>query len=350
VIAPALRFPAEWEPQSAVLLAWPHAGTDWAARLDEVESTYVALIAAIACRQTVVVCVADDALREHAAQKLADAGVPCANVRYVEVAYDDTWLRDSGPLTLLPSADSSTNNDSAVLLDFKFNAWGEKYASTQDDRLVEALFAQGLFPNALRARIEFTLEGGSVETDGEGTVLSTWHCLHKRHPELRRDHLSENLCKHLYQKRVLWMDFGYLQGDDTDAHVDTLARFASPNSIVYQGCDDQLDCHFEELRAMAIELTGMRTIDDQPYKMFALPWAKPIVDDGRRLAASYANFLIINGAVLMPAYDDPADARAVAVLAEAFPGREIVPVPCRPLIWQNGSLHCLTMQLPAGVL
>ena len=347
--APALRFPAEWEPQSAVLLAWPHAGTDWAARLDDVETTYVALVAAIARFQNVVVCVADDGLRQHVAQKLAEAGVPVANVRYVQVEYDDTWLRDSGPLTLLPSADASPNNP-GVLLDFKFNAWGDKFASARDDQLVEALFAQALFHNAQRTRIEFTLEGGSVETDGNGTLLSTWLCLHKRHPGLDREKLSAKLCEYLHQKRVLWMDFGYLQGDDTDAHVDTLARFASPTSILYQGCDDQLDCHFEELRAMAIELAGMRTLDDQPYKLLGLPWARPILDGRRRLAASYANFLIINGAVLMPTYDDPADARAAAVLAEAFPGREIVPVPCRPLIWQNGSLHCLTMQLPAGVL
>ncbi|HTD29222.1 MAG TPA: agmatine deiminase family protein [Xanthomonadaceae bacterium] len=347
--APTLRFPAEWEPQSAVLLAWPHAGTDWAARLTEVEATYVALVAAITRFQTAVVCVADDALRRHASDMLAKAGVPDANLRFVQAAYDDTWLRDSGPLTLVPSADASKDS-SCTLLDFKFNAWGEKYVSTSDDKLVAALFEQDLFPGARRERLEFTLEGGSIETDGEGTLLSTWQCLHKRHPGLGREQLSEKLCKFLRQKRVLWLDFGYLQGDDTDAHVDTLARFASSTSIVYQGCDDQLDCHFEELRAMAIELAGMRTAQDGPYRMFGLPWARPILENDRRLAASYANFLIVNGAVLMPTYDDPADARAAAVLAEAFPDREIVPVPCRPLIWQNGSLHCLTMQIPIGAL
>ena len=159
----------------------------------------------------------------------------------------------------------------------------------------------------------------------------------------------------LQQQRVLWLDRGYLEGDDTDAHVDTLARFASREAIVYQGCQDPSDSHYDELQAMAAELAALRTRDDQPYALFELPWARPILDrDGvegeRRLAASYANFLIVDGAVLMPAYGDAADAAAALVLARAFPEREIVPVDCRPLIWQNGSLHCITMQLPAGLV
>src|SRR5260221_6043453 len=177
--APALRFPAGWAPQSAVLVAWPHAGTDWAARLADVEASYVAVIGASARFQTAVVCVANDDLRGHAARLLDAAGVPAARVRYVEVEYDDTWLRDSGPITLRGS-------DGFHLLDFRFNAWGDKYAATRDDRLIEALFAQGLFQNAYRERIDFALEGGAIETDGAGTLLSTWHCLHARHPELDR--------------------------------------------------------------------------------------------------------------------------------------------------------------------
>ena len=338
-----LRFPAEWEPQSAILLAWPHAQTDWAGRLDQVESSYTALVTAITRFQSVLLCVADEALRTHSTDRLAKAGARMDRVHYAIVEYDDTWLRDTGPITLC-------GDDGFVLLDFRFDAWGEKFAAVHDDRLVESLFAQHAFGTARRERIEFTLEGGSVETDGHGTLLSTWQCLHRRHPHLSRQHLGEQLCKHLHQRRMLWLDYGYLQGDDTDAHIDTLARFASPTSIIYQSCEDRDDTHFEELRAMAVELAGMRTIDDQPYQLFALPWAQPILDQGRRLAASYANFLIINGAVLMPAYDDPADARAATVLAKAFPDREIIPVPCRSLIWQNGSLHCLTMQLPEGLV
>ncbi len=343
MIAPALRFPAEWEPQSAVLLAWPHAGTDWAARLAEVETSYIALIAAIARFQIAVVCVADNDLQQHAAQLLDAAGVLPARVRFVQVDYDDTWLRDSGPVTLL-------RPDGFHLLDFRFNAWGDKYASTCDDRLVEALFVQGIFRNAHRERIDFALEGGAIETDGDGTLLSTWHCLHARHPELDRSELSTRLGETLHQRRVLWLDHGALEGDDTDAHIDTLARFADPYTIVYQACDDPDDAHYDALQRMTHELAALRTLDGKPYRLFALPWARPIIDDGRRLAASYANFLIVNGAVLMPAYDDPADNIAAAILEIAFPNREVVQVPCRPLIWQNGSLHCLTMQLPEGLL
>jgi len=154
----------------------------------------------------------------------------------------------------------------------------------------------------------------------------------------------------LRQQRVLWLDHGALEGDDTDAHIDTLARFADPQTIVYQACNDPQDAHHAELQQMADELAALRTLDGKPYRLFALPWAKPVIDGGRRLAASYANFLIVNRAVLMPAYNDPADATAAATLEKAFPGREIVPVPCRPLIWQNGSLHCLTMQLTEGLI
>ena len=143
---------------------------------------------------------------------------------------------------------------------------------------------------------------------------------------------------------------GALEGDDTDAHIDTLARFAPGDAIVFQACDDSTDAHYADLKAMAEEIAALRTKDGKPYRLFPLPWAEPILDEGRRLAASYANFLIVNGAVLMPAYSDAADDAAAAVLAQAFPGREIVQVPCRPLIWQNGSLHCITMQLPEGLV
>ncbi|MCW8807554.1 MAG: agmatine deiminase family protein, partial [Rhodanobacter sp.] len=152
-----------------------------------------------------------------------------------------------------------------------------------------------------------------------------------------------------HAERVLWLDYGYLEGDDTDAHIDTLARFAPGDRIVFQACDDASDPHHDELQRMAGELAALRTRDGRPYRLYPLPWAKPIVDEGRRLAASYANYLIVNGAVLVPAYGDTADDEAARVIGAAHPGRVIVQVPCRPLIWQNGSLHCLTMQLPAGL-
>jgi len=344
-----LRFPAEWEFQSAVLIAWPHAETDWAERLGEVEDTYVALVAAITRFEPVVICVADDDIETYAEMRLRSNRVDMERVRFVTVEYDDTWLRDSGPITL-KRADGGFR-----LLDFRFTGWGGKFEASRDDRLVGTLAGNGLFARADVQSIDFALEGGAIDTDGAGTLLTTWKCLHERHPQLAREELSARLAGWLAQQRVLWLDHGYLEGDDTDAHVDTLARFASPDSIVFQACDDAGDSHHAELTAMGEELAALRTADDRPYRLFPLPWAQPIIDEGRRLAASYANFLIVDGAVLMPAYGITPDERATDdaardVLAAAFPGREIVQVPCRPLIWQNGSLHCITMQLPAGLL
>ena len=339
----ALRFPAEWEPQSAVLIAWPNADTDWAQRLGEVEETYIALVAAITRFQPVLICVADDDVQAYARARLSSARIDMGRVHFIDAPYDDTWLRDSGPITL-------RHGDGFRLLDFRFTGWGGKFDASQDDLLVERLHAQGVFARSERESIDFALEGGGIETDGAGTLLSTWRCLHERHPAASREELTARLSDWLRQDRVLWLDHGYLEGDDTDAHIDTLARFAAVDAIVYQGCDDPADSHYPELQAMAAELAALRTRDGQPYRLFELPWARPIIDEQRRLAASYANFLIVNGAVLMPAYGDAADAAAQAVLAQAFPDREIVPVPCRALIWQNGSLHCVTMQLPSGVV
>ena len=338
-----LRFPAEWEPQSAVLIAWPHDGTDWAERLGEVEETYIALVAAITRFQPVLICVADDDVQAYARARLSSARIDMSRVDFVEVPYDDTWLRDSGPITL-------RGKDGFQLLDFRFTGWGGKFEASRDDELTESLRARGVFGDAAAQAIDFALEGGAIDTDGVGTLLTTWQCLHERHPDKSREELTAKLSEWLAQSRVLWLDHGYLEGDDTDAHVDTLARFAAPDAIVFQACDDPADSHYAELKAMAEEIAALRTAYGTPYRLFPLPWAKPIVDGGRRLAASYANFLIVNGAVLMPAYGDAADDAAAAVLAQAFPDHEIVPVPCRPLIWQNGSLHCITMQLPSGLV
>lgn len=336
-----VRFPAEWEPQSAVLLAWPHAGTDWADRLAEVEECYIALVAAIARFQTAILCVADADVEAYARARLASARIDMARVRFVEVEYDDTWLRDSGPVTLRAG-------NGFRMLDFRFTGWGGKFDAERDDRLVARLMAAGIFAKSELQSIDFAMEGGAIETDGAGCLLSTLRCLRERHPGLTMADLESKLGTWLHQDRFLWLQHGYLEGDDTDAHIDTLARFAAADAIVYQGCDDPADSHHAELQAMAAELAAMRTREGAPYRLFPLPWPSPVRDGDRRLPASYANFLIINGAVLVPAYDDPADATAAAVLAEAFPGREIVPVPARPLVWQNGSIHCLTMQMPEG--
>ncbi|HXD83158.1 MAG TPA: agmatine deiminase family protein [Rudaea sp.] len=337
------RLPAEWEPQAGVLLAWPHAQTDWAERLPDTEATFAALITAISRFESVVICVPDSDVRARAGRWLDAAGADSSRCRFIEIEYDDTWLRDSGPITL-------RGPDEFRLMDFRFTGWGGKFAASRDDRVIEGLAARELFRNADHRRVDWALEGGAIESDGAGTILTTWRCLYQRHPEQGREQMSRLLCDKLGAQRVLWLERGYLQGDDTDAHIDTLARFAPDDAIVFQACDDPTDPHYDELAAMCDELAALRTADGRPYRLHALPWAKPIFDDGRRLAASYANYLIVNGAVLVPAYGDPADEQAARIIADAHPGRAVIAVPCRSLIWQNGSLHCLTMQLPEGVL
>ena len=337
------RLPAEWEPQSAVLLAWPHAGTDWAPRLDAVEDTCSALVAAITRFETAVVCVPDPEIGAHAVECLREAGADLERVRFVEIAYDDTWLRDSGPITL-------RDGDRFTLADFRFTGWGGKFEASQDDALVAGLVERGVFrSDARHRRVDWALEGGAIESDGHGTLLTTWRCLRQRHPGQPREQIERALRDALSARRVLWLEHGCLQGDDTDAHVDTLARFAPDDAIVYQACSDPDDPHYAELAAMRRELEAFRTVDGRPYRLFPLPWPRPITDEGRRLAASYANYLVVNGAVLVPAYGDAVDAAAAQTIALAHPGREVIAIPCRPLIWQNGSLHCMTMQLPDGV-
>ena len=323
------RLPAEWEPQAAVAIAWPHAGTDWAARLDRIETAYVVLAGAIARFEPVLICVTDAQVRERASSLLTTAGVDAARVHFVEVPYDDTWLRDSGPLTLADGAGFR-------LLDFLFTGWGGKFEGGRDDRLIEALIERGVFRASTHRRIDWALEGGAVESDGKGTILTTWRCLHQRHPEMSREDMSARLADAF--------DAG------TDAHIDTLARFAPDDAIVFQTCNDSADPHYAELARMQEEIANLRTVDGRPYQLHPLPWPRAIVDEGRRLAASYANYLIVNGAVLMPAYGDAADVVAARIIASAHPNREVVLIDARPLIWQNGSVHCLTMQLPAGAL
>ena len=338
------QLPAEWEPQAAVLLAWPHSDTDWGPRLLATESSYVALVSAIARFGRALVCVPDAAVRERTASLLESVGADLSRIAFIEIPYDDTWLRDSGPVTLRCGG-------GFTLADFQFTGWGGKFEGSRDDALVAGLLQRDVFrAGTNHARYDWALEGGAIESDGRGTILTTWRCLHQRHPEQSREEMSRQLRETLGAQRVLWLDRGYLQGDDTDAHIDTLARFAPNDAIVFQACDDPSDLHFAELAAMREELAALRTAEGKPYTLHALPWAKPVMDDGRRLAASYANYLIVNGAVLVPAYGDTADDAAARVIAAAHPGREIVQIPCRPLIWQNGSLHCVTMQVPEGAL
>lgn len=335
-------LPPEWAPQAGVLLTWPHEGTDWRPVLAEVEPVFAEIARQVALREPVVVACHDAEVAARVRRQLRRETVPDAQALLHVVASDDTWARDHGPITVLVDGEP-------LPIDFVFNGWGGKFAATQDDEVPARLHALGaLGPTPLERR-PFVLEGGSIESDGAGTLLTTARCLlsPQRNPGLDPQAIEAELRAALGAERVLWLQHGELEGDDTDGHVDTLARFCDARTIAYQACDDPADQHFEALRALAGELAALRTRSGEPYELVPLPWPRPRFGPrGDRLPATYANFLIVNGAVLVPVYGDPADDEALARLRGAFPGREPVAVDCRKLIEQGGSLHCVTMQLP----
>lgn len=338
-----VRLPAEWEEQDGVLLAWPHEESDWHPWLEVVEPVFLRLAKEISRFEKVLI-VAGDA---HALlPRLQTVGLDPERVMVVELPTNDTWTRDFGPITVL-------EDGRPHLLDFGFNGWGLKFPAHHDNQVTQGLYRSGVFGDLPITIPGLILEGGSIESDGAGTVLTTTTCLlnANRNPHLTREQLEQELRCLLGARHFLWLENGFLAGDDTDSHVDTLARLAPDNTILHVTCDDPADEHFEALARMGEELSALRTPDDQPYRLIPLPWPKACFDEtGQRLPATYANFLVINRAVLVPTYDDPRDAQALAAISNAFPGRSIIGIDCRPLIRQHGSLHCVTMQLPKGVM
>ena len=310
------RLPAEWEPQSGVQLTWPHAGTDWAPMLDEITATYREIAAAIEKYEPVLI---------------------------VEPPTDDTWARDHGFITLV-------NDCGGVrLLDFQFNGWGQKFPAEQDNAINRRLYDEGRVRGEYVDQLDFVLEGGSIESDGQGTIFTTTGCLmapHRNQP-MTQEQIEQRLKQSLCAERVVWINHGNLIGDDTDGHIDTLVRICPDDTLLYIAADDE---HPDLLR-MEEELYGLRTLSGRPYRLLKLPMPRPIYDERDRLPATYANFLVINGAVLCPTYDQPdLDAEALRLIGEAFPGRDIIGIDCRSIIRQHGSLHCCTMQYPKNVI
>ena len=311
------RLPAEWERQSMVQLTWPHAKTDWAYMLSEITQTYEEMAAAIRKYEDLLV-----------------VGEP----------NNDTWARDHGFITLVD------DEGGARLLDFCFNGWGEKFEADLDNAINRRIYDEGKVKGEYVDCLDFVLEGGSIESDGEGTIFTTSGCLlapHRNQP-MTQDEIEARLKHDLCAERVLWIDYGNLTGDDTDGHIDTLVRIAPDYTLLYIGCDDETDEQYEDLKKMEDQLKTFRTLSGEPYKLVKLPMPRAIYDeDGLRLPATYANFLVINGAVLVPTYNQPdLDAEAMRLIGEAFPGRDVVGIDCRSIIKQHGSLHCCTMQYP----
>ncbi len=337
------RLPAEWEAQDGVLLIWPHEASDWGNVLDDVEPAFAIIAASISLYEKILI-IGDS---ERYLPLCLQAGAVEQNIISCDFYQtNDTWARDCGPITI-------RERDNLILGDWVFNGWGNKFPAEADNQLTKFLMTGKIFRSHCESYSE-VLEGGSIESDGLRTLLSTRACLfHKnRNPDKRPEELCDVILERTGANRMVLLENGALLGDDTDAHIDTLARFASDSTIIYTACDDCLDEHYDDLAAMEKELQELRTTEGDPYQLLPLPWPKPCyAEDGQRLPATYANFLIINNAVLMPQYGDTVkDSEALSVVGKAFSDRVIIPIPSRAFIEQHGSIHCLTMQLPQGVL
>lgn len=337
-------LPAEWHKQSLIQLTWPHEGTDWEYMLNEVEACFINIAIEILKRQNLLVI----APKPFSIRECIDTyGGKTQRLALSKIKTNDTWARDHAFITMLKE------DSTPLLLDFCFNGWGLKFAANYDNQINSELYYRC---KALRGEYvshrNFILEGGSIESDGKGSLLTTEQCLlAQNRNEMTKEEIEDFLKKTFNLKQVLWLKHGYLAGDDTDSHIDTLARLCPNDTIVYVKCTDENDQHYEELAMMEEELKAFRTLEGNPYRLLPLPMADAIYDEDQvRLPATYANFLIMNEVVLYPAYCQPLnDARAKEVLAEAFPEREIVGIDCTALIKQHGSLHCVTMQYPEGV-
>lgn len=336
-------LPAEWHPQSAVQLTWPHEETDWAPILDEVIPCFVSIAREVAKREKLlIVCPSEAVVR----RQLGD-DMDYSRIVFCEMETNDTWARDHGGISVLDDGVPS-------VYDFVFNGWGMKFAANLDNLITRKLFRAGVFAKDVEAvnMQPIVLEGGSIESDGKGTLLTTVECLSSmnRNEYLGQEQLEYHLKDIFGLERILWIESGYLAGDDTDSHVDTLARFCSEDTIAYVQCTDEADEHYDELQEMEDELRAFTRTNGEPYRLIPLPMADKAEWEGERLPATYANFLIINGAVLLPFYNSPKDEQARVALQQAFPDREIVGIDCLPLIKQHGSLHCVTMQYPEGFI
>jgi len=343
------RLLPEWAEQDAVMLTWPHTNTDWADNLARVEPVYIELAKHITAKQALVIVAHDEALKTHINSLLNDAGIKQTRVYFVVTPTNDTWARDHGPLT----CSAIEKPEQLKVYDFTFNGWGNKFESALDNQINHILVKQLSNINNQYQALDMVLEGGGIEINEHGVLLTTSECLlnKNRNPNLTPNDIEVLLKAHLGATRFLWVDHGYLAGDDTDSHIDTLVRFAPNNTLVYVKCDDESDEHFSALDAMEKQLKSFKTADNTPYKLIELPWPKAVYDDeNTRLPATYANYLIINNTVLVPTYDDASDQRALTQVQKAYPEHTIIGVNCLPIIEQFGSLHCITMQLPRGFL
>lgn len=335
-----LRLPAEWELQDTIQIAFPSKHSDWQNYWEEVIPCYVNIIKMIASYQPLII-VGDD--KNEVEYYLRD--LEKTNIHVIELPINDTWARDHGAITV-------QHGENYLIYDFVFNGWGLKFAADKDNLITGELWNKGIYHAKEKIHPGLVLEGGSIESDGKGVLLTTTNCLlsPNRNPHLSKEQIEQQLIKLFGLKKVFWLEHGHLIGDDTDAHIDTVARFCDERTIAYVQCTDRDEVHYMDLKKMEEELQALRTLDGEPYTLVPLPMAEVIFapDDNRRLPATYANFLIMNEVVLLPTYNITQDELALSQLQTAFPNKKVVGVDCKALLLQHGSLHCITMQYPKG--
>lgn len=340
------KFYAEWEKQDAILLSFPHKDSDWNPYLGEVSLLYCKIIVEILkVESCILVCKnkieTENFIINYFSKNTLDKSL-LKRLYCVTLPSNDTWARDFGGITIKKGKKN-------CVLDYGFNGWGLKFASNFDNQITQSLGDLGVFSHKTKKLI---LEGGSIDGNGDGILLTNTQCLleKNRNPFYDKKEIEKILKKDLGIKKILWLNSGYLSGDDTDSHIDTLARFVDKNTIVYVQCNDINDEHFEALDKMEAEIKTLRNTNNKPFKCIPLPFVSAKYYGGERLPATYANFLFINGAILLPIYNDANDNVAIKILQESCPKHKIIPIDCSILIRQHGSLHCITMQFPKNTI
>jgi agmatine deiminase len=334
-------MPAEWEPHAATWLSWPRRdGISFPDSFDRVMPAFARMVDALADSEPVHINVCDAAHEAEVRQVLTKTRARSSHVTFHHIPINEPWCRDHGPIFLTRDQDPRM-----AVVDWDYNAWGWKYPPFDDDDVVPTLIAEKLgLPVYAPGMV---LEGGSIDVNGTGTLLTTRSCLlnPNRNPELNQEQIEARLRDFLGVKKILWLGDG-IEGDDTDGHIDDLTRFIDQSTVVTVVEEDEQDRNFAPLQENVTALREMSTAQDEPLAILTLPMPRKIARDGQRLPASYANFYIANKVVLLPVFADAHDKWAVAVLEKAFPTRKVVPIDCRELIWGLGAFHCLTQQQP----
>jgi len=336
-------MPAEWEPHAGTWLAWPHKEASWPGKLSLIPPIWVEIVRALAPGETVHILVNDAAPEPQVRELLQEAQVPPGRIHFHQIPTNDAWLRDSGPIFV--TRQRHRRREFAIV-NWTFNTWGGKYPPwDDDDRVPERIAALLKLPVFTPGLV---LEGGSIDVNGRGTLLTTEACLlhPNRNPQLQRHDIERYLRDYLGVRHILWLRDGIV-GDDTDGHIDDLARFVAQSTVVTVVEDDPADENYERLQANYRLLQEMTDQDGRPLQIVTLPMPGPVVYADTRLPASYANFYIGNRVVLVPTFDDPADAAALTTIQELFPTRRIIGIHSTDLIWGLGAFHCVTQQQPA---